>query len=81
MAHGPLIVTFSKLGVGHLCEIVKWLTKICDICPDMGVGYYAAMGHFAAEYGLRNCIILICSIIFNYLSSNRHAMAANDTEF
>ena len=32
--------------------ILKWLAKICDICPDMGVGYYAAVGHFATEYGI-----------------------------
>jgi hypothetical protein len=41
----------GKSGGGHLCEILKRFAEVCDICPDLGVGYKAAMGHFAAEYG------------------------------
>ena len=53
MAHGPLIVTLSKVRDGHLCEILKWLAKICDIFPDIGMDqYYAAVCYFAAEYGI-----------------------------
>ena len=52
MAHEPLIETLLKVGGGHSCEILKWLAKICEICPDMGVGHYAAVGHFAVEYGI-----------------------------
>ena len=44
MAHGPLVMTLSQVGRGHLCEMLKWLVNIFDICPDMGVGYYAAAG-------------------------------------
>jgi hypothetical protein len=40
------------VGVGRLCEILKWLAEMCDICPDLGVGYNAAVGHFAAEYSI-----------------------------
>jgi hypothetical protein len=50
MAHEPLIETLLKVGGGHSCEILKWLAKICEICPDMGVGHYAAVGQMAAAY-------------------------------
>ena len=50
MGHS-FIGALLKVGSGHLCEILKWLAKICDICPGFGVGYNAAVGHFVAEYG------------------------------
>jgi hypothetical protein len=33
--------------------MLKYVTFV-SVCPDMGVIHYAAVGHFATEYGILN---------------------------
>ena len=58
------ITIFCFRRSGLLCEILKWLGKFCDICPNMGTGLYASVGLFAI-YALKSKII--CSLLYIYV--------------